>query len=152
MRVGLALALLLWLLIFMVWDESGAGDWSVQIPITSWHKSDGFECNGVQRNYNDSNLGLIVGYKWLRVGRYENSYSGCADEIKYSNLLALEAPLGEWQSIKFSFTGGLADGYREDNPDGFGEYRPFASVNAQWGVLKVMYGYEVAGAGLQLDW
>lgn len=152
MRIGIALALLFWLLIFMVWDEARAGDWSIQIPLTSWHMSDGYECFGDPRDYNDSNLGLIVGYKWLRVGRYENSYSGCIDSVKYSNLIALEAPIGEWKSVKFSFTGGITDGYPGERVDGWGEYSPVASINAQWKILKFMYAYEIASFGLQFDW
>ena len=119
--------------------EARAEDWSVQIPITSWHKSDEY-------NYNDNNMGLIAGYKWLRVGRYKNSY------YEHSNLIALEAPIWEWKSVKFSFSGGIADGYPDDNLAGWGEYMPFSSINAQWGYLKVMYAYKVAGIGLQVDW
>lgn len=127
------------------------GDWSATILLGSHHTSDNYTCNGQDRDYNESNPGLLIGYKWFFVGRFENSHSGC-DDYKYSNVVGAEAPLGQLGFVQFSVTAGIADGYPEDydsgSSRGFGEYMPWASINGRVGPVKIFYGYKVIALGL----
>ena len=137
-----------------------AGDFSVGVLLGSHHvASDGFVCDGARRDFNETNPGVYLRYKNLFVGRYENSYSGCAGvwkssglymAPKYSTVIGAEADLGELGPVEFSVTGALADGYPDDG-DAFGEYRPWASINAKVGIFKVFYSYKVVAFGLQVD-
>ena len=110
---------------------------------------DGFECFGVARDYNETQMGVFVQYRGWLVGRYENSYSGC-DGLEYSNLIGYESTIGRLGSVEFSATAALVDGYPVD-PE-FGEYRAWATINARWKIFKVYYGYKVVGYGLEWRW
>jgi hypothetical protein len=89
-------------------------------------------------------------YKYLILARFENSYTGCWLDIKYSNMVGVEAPLGTTGPIEWSATAAIADGYPEFESD-FGEYRAWGSVNAQIGLFKMHYGYNVIAFGLEWD-
>jgi hypothetical protein len=147
--VRIYLIVFLAIILFTI-HEARAGDWNATVLLASSHPfSDTFECNGVDRDYNESNPGLIIGYKNFILGRYENSESGCGD-IEYSNLIGADANLGELGPVQFSVTAGLSDGY-QDEGGSFGEYKAWASVNAQLGPVKIYYGYRVIALGLTFN-
>jgi len=106
-------ALLAALILTCIWTQAKAGDWSVGVLLGSNHPySDGTRCDGVHRDYVEDNLGVFVRYKYLLVGRYENSYGNC-NGFDYSNLLGVEAPLGQLGPVEFSVMAAIADGYPE---------------------------------------
>lgn len=126
-----------------------AGDWAATALVSSWHDSGGFTCRGVERDWNERNPGLLVRYKILLVGRYENSHADCAG-VSYSNVFGLELPIGRVGPFDLTATTAVADGYLDENSN-WGEYRPWASVNIRMGVFKVMYAYKVAAFGLHWE-
>ena len=65
------------IVLVMPFGRAEAGDWSLMVMTNSWHRAGGHTCNGVEQDFNEDNRGLIVRYKNLIVGRYENSYSNC---------------------------------------------------------------------------
>ena len=122
----------------------------LEILLGSHHVfEDDFRCNGERRDFNETNPGAILHYNGLLVGRYRNSQADC-DGLDYSNLLGFEFDLGEAGPVQFTASGGIADGY-EDDDDGWGEYRAFASVNGRWRFVKVRYGYKVVAFSLVFD-
>jgi len=148
---GWILRLVLVVLISLTASKATASDWHLGILTNSYHPlSDTFNCNGVETDYNETNPGIFVRYKYLLVGRFENSMSGC-DGAKWSNLLGVEADLGATGPIHWSVTAALTDGYPEfENPvDDFGEYKVWGSINARVGILKINYSYLAIAFGLE---
>lgn len=149
------LTILLVLLALIVTPAAQAEEhFSVGTLSSSYHiKERTFDCDGVDRQWNEDNNGVYVQYKGFIYGRYENSYSGC-NGLKYSNLIGYEFELGEWWEVEFSGTAALADGYpgKDQNIDHeMGEYRVSATINAKWKFLKIYYGYAVIAAGLEIE-
>ena len=150
MRFVIVFCLVFWVGVFVLLNKCSANEWSIGYMAASWHKSSDYKCFNERRNYNEIQNGLYVKYKALTLGRYENSKSGCAG-AKYSNFIGLEAPLWSVGQVDFSVMGAIADGYPNDDDSDFGEYQPAASLNAQWEIFKVFYGYKVAAISLQWD-
>lgn len=137
------------LILTCIWTQAKASDLSMGVLLGSNHPySDGARCDGVLRDYVEDNLGAFVRYKYLLVGRYENSYGNC-DGTKYSNWLGFEAPLGQLGPVVFSVTAAIADGYPEPNfVDG---YLPWGSINGKIGPFKVFYSYKVIAFGMEIN-
>jgi len=154
MRLGIILGIGFWALIFVGISQcSASDDWRVGVFTNSLHPfDDTFNCNGGETDYNETNPGIFVRYKYLLVGRYENSMSGC-DGAKWSNLLGVEADLGKTGPIHWSAIAALADGYPVfENPvnnHDFGQYKIWGSINARVGIFKLYYGYQAVGFGLE---
>ena len=153
MRYGIIGGLICWIIIiFGISQCEASEDFSVGLLLSSIHPlKDDYDCFGTQRDLNEENEGIMFRYKYLIVARYENSFAGCAG-TRFSNLIGVEAPLGDTGPVKWSVTAALADGYT-DFGGGFGKTktRPWASINAQIGLFKVHYAYEAIGFGLEWD-
>lgn len=146
-----ALLFIIWYLTAPAVKAADRPDWSVAVTLASYHHPGRtFECNGLERDWNEDNPGLFVRYKNLVVGRYENSQSGC-NSIKHSTVIGVEPYLGRKWGIDWSVTAAVADGYgRSGSTDNDG-YKGWASLNARVGPIKVWYSYYVTAIGLQVD-
>lgn len=149
MAGGLALVVI----VTALFGTARAADIGAGIIFGSYHWEAGYECDGQDRSFNEDNTGLYLRYKYLTLGRYENSYSGCRD-YRYSNMVGLEARVGSWRGLQFSLAGAVADGYPEDQAAS-GEYQAWVSFNMKWtiaGGVGPKYFINPEASAYALDW
>jgi hypothetical protein len=113
-----------------------ASDWTAGLLLRSSHSDD-------EDITNEEHNGFYVGYRWLRLGTYENSYG------ERSSFAGAEGVLYQKSHFTVSVFGGVVDGYQ-----GYGghewEYLPMAGINVKLGFVKgwvtkgvVLYGLEL---------
>lgn len=148
------LDILTWLLVLLAClaSDAAASDLKLGLMFASQHIDDGFTCDGIERDFEETNPGIYVIYHGFMVGRYENSYSGCQD-LEYSNMIGYQFELGSYRDLEFSVTAALTDGYN-DFEDGWDEYRAWASINMKWNLFgrvgpKMFYAYNVAAYSIE---
>lgn len=106
--------------------------------------------------YNEEHEGAYCSWNGLAIGSYTNSYENSSTLLTYTSIL------GNWHDVEFSITAGIVNGYPEEGEsteqedpvkgfDGWGEYRPWASVNAKYSVFKLYYAYRVWVFGLEFE-